>query len=223
MDVGKQFGSLTAVRRLQQNKRGEYLWQFTCVCGNGYEAAGTVIKRQVKISANPDVPSCGCINKQVATKLATKHGYAYDPLYKLYYDMHQRCYNKNNTRYSLYGGEGVTVCEEWLNHVEVFIEWVLKNGYTPGLQLDKDILCDSLGIKPKIYAPHTCQFITLKENIKHSASRTTARKNSKRIKIFQDDANIIRELYRAGGISQDKLAAKYGVSQATIWYIINTP
>lgn len=222
MNIGDKFGSLMAVQRLQQNKRGEYIWQFICTCENTYEAAGTAVKSQAKLSKNPNVPSCGCVNKQVATKLATKHGYAYDPLYKLYYDMHQRCYNKNNARYNLYGGQGVTVCAEWLNHVDVFIQWVKNNGYRSGLQLDKDILCDALGINPKIYAPHTCQFISLEENTKHSASRATARKDSRRIKIFQDDANTIRELYSTGDISQDKLATRYGVSQATIWYIINT-
>lgn len=222
MNEGDKFGSLTAVQQLQRNKRGEFIWRFICACGNNYEAAGTAVKSQVKLSKNPDVPSCGCINRQVATKLATKHGHSRSRLYKLYYDMRQRCYDKSNARYPLYGGAGVTVCEEWLNHVEVFIEWALNNGHAPGLQLDKDILCDTLNINPKIYAPHTCQFITLGENTKHSASRATARKDSKRIKIFQDDANIIRERYSTGTISQDKLATIYGVSQATIWYIINT-
>ena len=216
------YGSLTAIKKLHTNKRGEYLWEFRCVCGKLHIAAGTVIKRQAKIIANSAVPSCGCVNREVAAELSTKHGYAYHPLYTVYKGMRRRCYNKKSSSYHLYGGVGVTVCDEWLGDPAKFISWGICNGWSPGLQLDKDILCDQLSIHPKVYSPDTCQFVSSEKNSNYASSRETARKDSKNIVVAPDVANTIRDTYAEGALSQRDLALQFGVSQNTICRIIHT-
>lgn len=81
-----------------------------------------------------------------------------------YSQMLIRCYDKDCKAYNSYGGKGIVVCDEWLNSFDSFVEWCESNGYEEGLVLDKDILCDEMGISPKVYSPLTCKFITVEDN-----------------------------------------------------------
>lgn len=81
-------------------------------------------------------------------------------LYKKYYHIKSRCYNKNDKRYSRYGGRGIKMCEEWLKSYEAFEKWSLANGYEDGLTIHR-INNDG------DYSPDNCAFITLSENSKH--------------------------------------------------------
>lgn len=40
--------------------------------------------------------------------------------YISWFNMKQRCFNKNNIRYKDYGGRGITVCDRWKNSFENF-------------------------------------------------------------------------------------------------------
>ena len=93
-------------------------------------------------------------------------------------NMKQRCYNPNSSGYKYYGGEGVTICEEWLTSCSAFKKWAINNGYEDGLSIDKDILCDKLSISPKIYSPETCLFITVIENNGYTRRRNSTHKVS---------------------------------------------
>jgi len=86
--------------------------------------------------------------------------------------MMQRCYNPKCGNYRFYGAKGVTVCDEWRNSYQAFLDWCLANGWKPGLQLDKDIIAKSLGLPNNLYAPDRCQFVTLRENLKHAKMGT---------------------------------------------------
>lgn len=85
-------------------------------------------------------------------------------LRRRYFGIINRCYNPKAPDYNRYGGKGVTMCQEWLDSFNLFKEWSLNNGYSSELEIDKDILCDKLGISPKIYSPSTCQWISKSEN-----------------------------------------------------------
>ena len=67
---------------------------------------------------------------------ATKHGYYYEPWYKHYRTMMDRCYCKKTGNYRYYGNAGVSVCEEWHN-IENFKKWAEVSGFAPGLTLDR--------------------------------------------------------------------------------------
>ena len=100
-------------------------------------------------------------------------------------NMKDRCYNQNASGYEYYGGAGVTMCDEWLECFGCFECWAIRNGYREGLSIDKDILCDKLGIYPKIYSPDTCMFISKAENSSYANTRTNH--NRKSTKVFQLD------------------------------------
>lgn len=90
-----------------------------------------------------------------------------------YTQMIARCYDEDCKAYKSYGAKGITVCQEWLDSPDAFIKWCTTNGWAYGLVLDKDILCDALGINPKVYSPSTCKFITKEENIAYMVENTT--------------------------------------------------
>jgi hypothetical protein len=73
------------------------------------------------------VKSCGCLNKEVATKNMTKHGLCMKngkktSEYVTWIKMKHRCFNINSKDYIHYGGRGITVCEEWKNSFETFLK-----------------------------------------------------------------------------------------------------
>jgi hypothetical protein len=43
------------------------------------------------------------------------------PEYRAWCDMKNRCYNKNVPAYELYGGRGITVCDEWRHDFKAFL------------------------------------------------------------------------------------------------------
>lgn len=82
------------------------------------------------------------------------HGHARRGLksraYRSWNYMLQRCYNAKNTKFPLYGGRGISVCERW-HHFPNFLE---DMGECPeGLSLDRK---DSNGN----YEPNNCRWAT---------------------------------------------------------------
>lgn len=75
------------------------------------------------------------------------------PLYRVWWNMRQRCHNENHPAYVDYGGRGIRVCERW-NSFESFVTDV---GPRPaGLFLDRR---DNDGN----YEPSNCRWITRRE------------------------------------------------------------
>ena len=70
-----------------------------------------------------------------------KHGYYLNnirhPLYTVWINIKQRCYNKNHKAYKYYGGRGISICDKWLNDPKEFVEWGLLNGWKKGLMIDR--------------------------------------------------------------------------------------
>lgn len=84
------------------------------------------------------------------------HGETGSPLYKCWVSLKQRCNNKSNVDYHLYGERGITVCEEWVSDYPAFKKWALENGYIKGLSLDRKD-------NDKGYNPDNCRWATTKQ------------------------------------------------------------
>jgi hypothetical protein len=90
-----------------------------------------------------------------------KHGFAGTRIYKMWQNMKSRCYNKNASKYYLYGGKGIAVCNDWKNDFMSFYIWAKENGYDDSLTIDR---IDA----NKGYSPENCKFATYKEQNNHT-------------------------------------------------------
>lgn len=216
---GQTFGSLTAIKPLRLSNQSTVIWEFECACGKRTEWIGNNAAAIAAKANNPKVPSCGCVRDQRAAETSTTHGYGKHPLQSTWQSMKQRCYNPNHPQYSMYGGKGVMVCQEWLEDSNSFIQWALSHGWEKGKHLDKDALSDTQGIA-RVYSPSTCRFTDAAVNVSYSSSRAN-HKHNPRIRLTPEDVQQIRQLYNAGELNQYELAARYNVSQAAIWRAIH--
>lgn len=89
-----------------------------------------------------------------------------NPLVIRYYAMTNRCYNPTFNGFHNYGGRGITVCEEWRNDRQAFIDWAKSNGYKKELQLDR---IDNDGP----YSPDNCRWVTFKQQRRNTRFNTT--------------------------------------------------
>jgi len=64
-----------------------------------------------------------------------KHGLTGTKLRSTWRGMMNRCYNKNAHRYDIYGGSGITVCNEWKT-LEGYSKWY-KNTYIDGMTMER--------------------------------------------------------------------------------------
>lgn len=100
-----------------------------------------------------------CISKDGNIVHKRLHAINKHPLYSIWEHMKWRCYNAKSNRYHRYGLRGITVCEEWIRNPKEFINWGLRNGWKPGLTIDR--INNDFG-----YSPDNCQFLTISENSK---------------------------------------------------------
>lgn len=139
---GQRFGRFTVLEYV-----GDQKWLCQCDCGTIKKVIGPRLR-------SGEIKSCRCLQREKVAERGTKHGLSNTRLYKIWGNMKQRCYNPNASKYYLYGGSGVKVCNEWLDFMN-FYEWSLANGYTDNLSIDR---IDS----SKDYEPSNCRWVTYK-------------------------------------------------------------
>lgn len=153
--IGQKFNMLTVKYRVYRNKR-EYL---SCICDCGVD---TLKRLDGVVSSH--CKSCGCLNRAQIDKAIRTHGKSYTPEYSSWKSMKQRCYNKNNKKYHIYGGKGIKVYDDWVNSFENFLKDM--GSRTLDQSLDR--------IDPNgNYEPTNCRWISKSEN----SSRGTINRN----------------------------------------------
>lgn len=145
--VGKRFGRLVVIKKLKQRaKNSSVLWQCLCDCGRI-----TIVRNDHLQSSN--TRSCGCLQKEIASKANTKHGMWNTPIYYTWQNMLQRCNNPKHINYQYYGGREIKVCKQWLKFENFFIDM----GKQPmGLTIER--INNALG-----YLKENCKWATWQE------------------------------------------------------------
>lgn len=128
--TGKRFGKLVVISRYGSTPNKMATWLCKCDCGN------ETIVQTCHLNAGA-IQSCGCLHRERASKANITHGDSRTRLFNEWQHMKKRCYWKNYKAFNLYGGKGITVCDEWRNDYLAFKSWALKNGYSDNLTLDR--------------------------------------------------------------------------------------
>jgi len=111
---------------------------YKCKCGKEF---GTLVSRVKSGGAL----SCGCLRLKRVIEAKSTHKLSKNKdlksTYACWIAMKQRCSNKNNQRYQLYGGRGISVCKEWLSF-ETFLN---DMGKRPSKDLSLNRINNDLG------------------------------------------------------------------------------
>lgn len=144
--TGRRFGRLVAIKDSGQTTRfHSHIWECLCDCGNT-----KLVNRNCLTDG--DTQSCGCWLRENGVKTGragagkprtAKHGHSRmhggvnlrSRTYSAWSSMKHRCYNKNNVKFSIYGGKGISVCKAWRDDFRTFLS---EMGECPeGLTLDR--------------------------------------------------------------------------------------
>lgn len=189
--IGKKFGKLVVIKRVENTNQGRSKWLCQCDCGNLKSIIGyDLISGKTK--------SCGCIRKEKSKErgLANiKHNKTNTRLYKIWSGMKSRCYYIKNIAYKDYGGRGIKIYDEWKKDFVNFYNWAINNGYNDNLTIDR---IDVNGN----YEPNNCRWVTIKV-------QENNRRNNKIIK------------YKENFYTLSELAEKLNISSATLNWRLN--
>lgn len=175
--TGQRFGRLIVAgisRKVQSGKRERYYWECSCDCGKTKNIRTDCLTSGL-------VRSCGCLKKEQDAVNLTKnhrHKLSNTRIWHVYYSMLHRCYNENDSRYSDYGGRGISVCEEWKNSFDAFAKWAIENGYTEGLQIDR---INNNGN----YEPENCRWVDIKTNCRNRRSNVIVSYKGKEMTLVE--------------------------------------
>ena len=133
--------------------------------------------------------------------------------YQKWYNMIQRCYNKNNPYYKNYGAKGITVCDKWKTFEGFLDDFDKIKGFSEEIFNSKKIFLDKDGqdIENAEYNLENCEFINIEESNK--------RKQHQMKKFFITDEETGKtEMF----FNQSDCSKKYGIPQPRISCALKT-
>lgn len=150
--TGKRFGRLTVVA-LAENIGGKRGWQCKCDCGSA-----PVVRHDHL--AGGRVVSCGCHRAAASGARNRTHGRSRTAEYRIWRNMLNRCHWDKWPEWHLYGGRGITVCDEWRASFEAFF---VHMGERPTSTHSIDRIDGNKG-----YEPGNCRWATPTEQARNT-------------------------------------------------------
>ncbi len=180
IQIGQVFTRLTVIREVE-SKGEQRQMECLCSCGN-LTVVGWAAIRHGKTK------SCGCLHSEASKRRFVTHGYTRAgeecPEYWIWCSMRRRCSNPNEEHYDVYGGRGITVCEEWQNDFAAFLAHV---GRRPGLGYSIDRINNDLG-----YQPGNVRWATQKQQTRNTSRNVWIEYKGKRTLLIEacEDAGL---------------------------------
>lgn len=143
--------------------------------------------------------------------MAGHHGLKGTREYNLYMGIKQRCYNKNNSSYRYYGAKGVKLCDDWLNSVEKFYNWLHLNGYDNAAPFGVYTVdrIDNNGD----YSPDNCRLVNMKTQCYNRSTNN--------IITYNGETKTISEFSKQYGLNINTLKKRiknWGICDKTFLY-----
>lgn len=199
VNVGDTFGRWNVVSLSDDPK----LVNCRCACG---------VWRPVIIASltRGKSTNCGCARREGLQMRNHKHGHSgrgqETPTYESWRHMKQRCENPKCKDYPLYGGRGISVCEDWLD----YSKFLQDMGEAPdGLTLDR--------INPDLgYCKENCRWATRKEQTNNRREFKQEGRKGELSSTSKLTKSQVEQIKSMTGISQREIAVLFGVSQSNV-------
>lgn len=122
--------------------------------------------------------SCGCLSREIHSKLQTTHGMSKTRIYKIWSGIKARCLNPNDKYYINYGKRGITIFKDWELSFESFYNWAINNGYEDNLTIDR--IDNNKG-----YFPDNCRWTDYKTQENNRRNNTIYYVNGEKMTLSQ--------------------------------------
>lgn len=133
--VGNVYGRWTIQGIVRSGRSARF--DCLCSCGKRKSVACSTIKAGLS-------QSCGCLRGEQVGNRSRTHGQTKTSTYRIWSGMVNRCTNKNNKDWKLYGGRGIVVCARWM----AFENFLEDMGERPGRRHSIDRIDNSRGYEP---------------------------------------------------------------------------
>lgn len=159
VEIGQRFGRVVVIAEAGNAPNGGRLVLCRCDC-DGNEKVVRAGNLQYG-----GTQSCGCLQKESLSAIATTHGLCQHPIYDIWVGMRNRCQNPNSPAYRLYGAKGVCVADRW----DYFPNFLADMGERPSLEHTLDRYPNRDGN----YEPGNVRWATWKEQQRNRRNNVT--------------------------------------------------
>ena len=161
--TGVRFGRYTVVREDGVYANGDIKWLCKCECGR-------IRHVRTYILTHDQALSCGCLQREIASKLLTKHGLTKS--YPRVYDSVKKHFRDINLGRSTYSFWSIDQRYTKRDGVACFV-YDLVSLYPEECtryEVDKTLVIDKDGDPDKIFRPESVRFVTAQENQSHRSN-----------------------------------------------------